>query len=109
MNTKLTIANMKLSSTMTDQPAGETFVAISYTLVDLNAVMTAEEIVIEYGATVEDVYRAVAQQQIPARRSGSTWLVRRADAIRRWFTEGAGRSLVLTGIVLVVVATAATL
>lgn len=50
----------------------------------LNSVVTASEISELYGVEVSVVRRACIDGAIPARKSGRTWLIRRADAAARW-------------------------
>jgi len=46
--------------------------------------LTATEIAQQYGITTGAVRQAALKGQIPARKSGSTWLIRRVDAEKRW-------------------------
>lgn len=50
----------------------------------LNAVTTPGEIADEYGISDATVRQAIARDDIPARKSGGTWLITRADAEARW-------------------------
>jgi excisionase family DNA binding protein len=51
---------------------------------DLDAIMTAGEVVEQYSMSNATVRVAISRGQIPARKSGGTWLVHRADVERRW-------------------------
>jgi uncharacterized protein (DUF433 family) len=51
---------------------------------DLNLVMTPQEIAETYDVTPDAVYQAVKRDTIPYRKSGSTILIRRWDAEKRW-------------------------
>ncbi len=51
---------------------------------DLNLVMTPQEIAEAYDITPDAVYQAVKRETIPYRKSGSTILIRRWDAEKRW-------------------------
>lgn len=51
---------------------------------DLNAIMTAGEAVEAFGLSADAVNLACRRGSIPSRKSGGTWLIRRADAVRRW-------------------------
>jgi len=46
--------------------------------------LTATEIARHYGITTGAVRQAALKGQIPARKSGATWLIKRADAESRW-------------------------
>lgn len=50
----------------------------------LDQVVTISEVSALYGVEVSTVRRACIGGWIPARKSGSTWLVLRADAMARW-------------------------
>lgn len=50
----------------------------------LEDVMTTAEIAEEFGIADCTVRAAIKRNVIPARQSGSTWLVRREDAVARW-------------------------
>lgn len=50
----------------------------------LNEVMTAKEASKTFGISRFTVIDAIRRKQIDARQSGGTWLIRRADAERRW-------------------------
>ena len=51
---------------------------------DYKLVLTPQEIAQEYGVTASAVYQAVRRNSIPHRRSGSTILITRWDAEKRW-------------------------
>lgn len=53
---------------------------------DYKLVLTPQEIAQEYGITASAVYQAVRRNTIPHRRSGSTILITRWDAEKRWRT-----------------------
>ncbi len=65
--------------------------ALAAKAVRLDAVMTVQEIADEFGIHRQTVYDAIERGYIPARRSGATWLVRRADAEARWGERAAAR------------------
>jgi hypothetical protein len=50
----------------------------------LDAVMTVKEVAEEYSITRYNVHDAIRHDWLPARKSGGTWLIRRADAEARW-------------------------
>lgn len=52
--------------------------------VALNAIMTCKEVAEEFGVSVQACNKACAEEWIPSRKSGSTYLVRRIDAQKRW-------------------------
>lgn len=47
-------------------------------------VMTAKEVAEEYGISPRTVQDAIELKYIEARKSGGTWLLRKADAEQRW-------------------------
>ena len=51
---------------------------------DLDLVVTAAEVANEYGITTATVRQTIARGAIVARKSGSTWLMLRADAEAFW-------------------------
>lgn len=51
---------------------------------DPDAEMTATEIAEEFGIASRVVRQTASKGWIPARKSGSTWLIRRQDAQKRW-------------------------
>lgn len=51
---------------------------------NLNDVITATEAATLYGISVQAVRKACQQGWLPARKSGTTWLIDRADAEARW-------------------------
>jgi hypothetical protein len=55
--------------------------------------MTTSEAEAEFGMAEGTVRKAAQRDDIPARKSGGTWLIRRADAEARW--GGKARSLAL--------------
>lgn len=46
--------------------------------------LTATEVAQLYGISTAAVREAAAKGRVPARKSGATWLIRRADAESRW-------------------------
>jgi len=50
----------------------------------LNETITKQEIASAYGIHRQTVQDAIDSGAIPARQSGKTWLIRRADAEKRW-------------------------
>lgn len=50
----------------------------------LDAVMSAGEVAVRFGLAEPTVRQAINRGQIPARKSGGTWLVLREDAERKW-------------------------
>lgn len=59
----------------------------------LYEVMTAKEVAEEYKIKPRTVQDAIEYQYIEARKSGGTWLLRRADVDKRWAkTRDAKRS-----------------
>lgn len=50
----------------------------------LGGVMTAAEVVDEFGLSEATVRQAINRGQIYARKSGGTWIMRRADAEAKW-------------------------
>jgi len=50
----------------------------------LNAVMTIKEVSDVFGPEVSTVRKACLSGELPARKSGSTWLIRRVDAEKRF-------------------------
>jgi len=53
-------------------------------IADEVAEMTIREITDTAGITRQAVWQAIRKGKLPARKSGATWLVRRADAQARW-------------------------
>lgn len=51
---------------------------------ELSGLMTAQEIADTYDIHRQTVHKAIRRGYLPARQSGSTWLIRRADAEARW-------------------------
>lgn len=51
---------------------------------ELNAVMTAAEVVETYGLSPAAVRLAISRGQIPARKSAGTWLINRSIADKMW-------------------------
>jgi uncharacterized protein (DUF433 family) len=51
---------------------------------ELSVEMTASEVAAAFGLTARAVRSAAERGQIPARKSGATWLIRRRDAEARW-------------------------
>jgi uncharacterized protein (DUF433 family) len=46
--------------------------------------MTASEVSLRYGISPQAVRQAAGTGQIPARKSGATWLIKRRDAEAKW-------------------------
>jgi uncharacterized protein (DUF433 family) len=46
--------------------------------------MTAAEIAAEFGISTQAIRKAAMQHRIKARKSGTTWLIKRRDALARW-------------------------
>lgn len=51
---------------------------------ELNAIMTAAEVVEKFNLSESTVRVAISRDQIKARKSGGTWLLRREDVIKKW-------------------------
>jgi excisionase family DNA binding protein len=64
------------------QDNGE-YIPVTYNNI-LNDVLTAAEAAESYGLSESAVRKAIERNQIPARKSAGTWLIRRADAEKRW-------------------------
>lgn len=70
----------------------EEYLALGASTIDLNAVMTGGEVAAEFGVDGSTVRRAAIYDWIDARKADErTWLVRRADAERRWGKRAAAR------------------
>jgi excisionase family DNA binding protein len=67
------------------EPTAEIFVDdIEELPEELFAVMTAAEAAREFGLSQSTVRQAINRGQVPARKSGGTWLVLRSDAEKQW-------------------------
>lgn len=52
--------------------------------INLNDVMTTGEVAEEFGIVDATVRQAIGHRYVEGRKSGGTWLIRRADAEARW-------------------------
>lgn len=52
--------------------------------IELNSIMTAAEAAETFGLAEATVRQSINRWQIPARKSAGTWLIRRADAEKKW-------------------------
>lgn len=83
MNSTLSINNLKASYNLPPR-TGETS-SVPPMFPELDIVMTIEEAVIIYNATVYEVWHDVVVNPVmPSRQSGKTWIIRVADALARW-------------------------
>lgn len=57
---------------------------LAYVVNILDEITTAPEIADELGVAYITVLKAIERNNIPARKSAGTWLIRRADALKRW-------------------------
>lgn len=55
-----------------------------YRDLELEEVMTAQEVVDVFGLSPATVRNACRRGVIPCRKSANTWLVKRSDAVKRW-------------------------
>lgn len=75
---------IRAAKVITGKMNGENIVVVMEWGDPLNEIMTTSEAETELELAPGSIKKACQRKQIPARKSGGTWLVRRNDAYRRW-------------------------